>query len=342
MPQPNEPHGSDIVRNLTLNNKIISTAKESSRRHDEVAACFKESLEPKDIVSFKFSSVGQAALTEHLLCEMYARSMPTELYAIHNYYKITLENTVKMSLLIVDYIDKNFNDRCREHTSLSNLESFRLKLDEKMKHAEKLLRDFWENRTVIWGELNKIHFSVFNLMEKVTSLVTLCGFRREIIPLVKNSHLHPSVIDYVAYDRLKADTSMIDAAAQIYCKYISPAILPCSPIVRGECIVSVSADFLFNGWLSVFCKRVAGLIDPSCRYSITIDELDMLSRYNEVLNRQSNLDRSLFALFQIDCSQNYPFTKLVRDFFLAQADFCSQMHGLINCSAVEAIPPPPR
>ena len=256
MPPPNAPPGSNFVQNLPLNDKIILTAKEASRRHDEVAACFKERLEPKDIVSFKFQSVEQATLTEHLLCEMYARSMPTELYAIHNYYKITFENTVKMSILIINYIDKNFNDRCKEHTSFESLDSFRQESNEKLKRSEKLLIDFWGSRTVIWAELNKTHFSVFNLMEKVTSLVTLCGFRREIIPLIKNSRLHPSVIDYVAYDRLKADTSMMDTIAQGYSNIFSANILPCSPIVRGECIVSVAFDFLFNGWLSGFCKRV--------------------------------------------------------------------------------------
>ncbi len=72
MPPPNAPPGSNFVQNLPLNDKIILTAKEASRRHDEVAACFKERLEPKDIVSFKFQSVEQATLTEHLLCEITA------------------------------------------------------------------------------------------------------------------------------------------------------------------------------------------------------------------------------------------------------------------------------
>ncbi len=341
MPQYNEPPGSDHIRNLSLNDKIISIAKEANRRHDDAMACFKDPLEPKDIISFKFQGVEQAALTEHLLCEMYAKLLPSKLYEINNFYKITLESTVKMSLLVIDYIEKNFNDRCKEHTSVANIECFRQELNEKMQRAEKLLIDFWVNTAVIWGELNKIHFAVFNLMEKTTSLVTLCGFRREIIPQIKNSRLHPSVIDYVAHDRLKAETSVMDTFNQVYDKYFSDKILPCSPVVRGECIVSVSFDFLFNGWLSGFCKRAAGLLDTSCRYSVTVDELDMLSRCNELLNKQSNLDRNLHTLFQVDCS--HPaiahFTKLVRDFFLAQADFCNQMHGLINCSFVEIMPP---
>ena len=333
----NDPDNPAIVKNLTLNEKIILAAKEASRRHAELTACFKESLKPNDLASFKFQDMGQATLTEHLLYEIFAKSNPAANHAIHKYYKTTLESTAQMSILIGEFIWKNFNDRCKEHTSLENLESYRRKLAEEMAPVEKLLADFWyrEKVVAVWAELNRIYFSVTGVLDNAVSLITLCGFRQAMIPLIKNSHLHPHIIDYVAYERLKAETTVCDIVAQGYCKLTSDDTLLCSPVFRNECVVSVSFDFLINGWLSGVCKRVAGIIDPSCRYSVTVQEMDMLSRYNDLLNGESNLDRNLFTLFGDDWRRNEPFTSLVRDFVLAQANFCKQMHKLRNPSVVE-------
>ena len=162
MPIPNGANNSATVQNLTLNEKIISTAKEASRRHSEVAAGI-----GKDLTlgfGFECKSLEHAIRAELLLCEIFLMSNPDGLRDVVNYFTIRIGSIAKISSIIIKFIVNNFNSRCAEHTSLEKLITIGKQLNQNKILAEKIIGDWTKlplekhvaEIAVGWAELNKM------------------------------------------------------------------------------------------------------------------------------------------------------------------------------------------
>ena len=289
MPHPHDLENPAIVEKLTLNEKIILVAKEANRRHSEVAA--EIGKDSNQGYGFECKSLEHAMRAELLLCKIFLRTNPNRLRDVVNYFTIRIGSIVKISTVIIDFIGNNFNSRCAEHTSLEQLKTIGQQLNQNKTLAEKIIGDWkklsFENYVaeiaVGWTELNKINGTVFDLMDKIASLVTNCGFRREMIPLIKNSGVHHSIVDYMAYSRLKADATIVDVVFHKYSNFFSDGVYKHSPVDRCDRLATAEFNLFFSSWLSDFIRRVAAVLDPACQFSTAGGELHLICHYDELL-----------------------------------------------------------
>ena len=335
MTPPNEPCNLDYVQNFTLNEKLIATAKEAGRRHDELADSFKNGFKPKN-AEFEFESLDQAKKKEHQFCAISLRTNLVRHDGVNNYFKIHLDSAVKISLLIIDFIEKEFNARCKDYTSLTELESFRQILNENNSRTEKVLGEFKrlnsnqssEECAVVWSALNEIDNTVSILMERLVSLTTICGLRKQIIPTIKKAELHRSISDHILYVRLRADSSVFYFVSYYFSKCFSAKILPRSPIERANCLVCVPFELMFDGWLTDCCKKIAAIIDPACQYSVSVEELELITQYEKIFSGQAPLDRYLLSRnLGLRINEKY-----IKDLILALTEFCKQMQTVFKNS----------
>ncbi len=254
-----EPNSSASIQNLTLTENLVGAAQEVTSRH-RVLYEDREQRTTSDIVAiFGFHSEDQAKRGELLLCEILARANLN----VVNDVIAAFQSRVPLILNPVAKSLKDIKDRVRPKDPI--LKKLR-KIQRAVKKTQDAVAEYieqikrqtesqaWEQVAIAWVEMN--HF-----LERIKD------FRREILGV------EVAIIRTPGSKPLgRLPTHPIEFA-QI------------GPVVRTESVVCVSFDLFFDSWLNGFCRKIAEVIDPTCQYATTVDEMRLISKYDEFYNR---------------------------------------------------------
>jgi DNA-directed RNA polymerase specialized sigma24 family protein len=113
----------------------------------------------------------------------------------------------------------------------------------------------------------------------------------------------------------------------------------CGPVVRTECEevpeVRISFNLLLQSWSAKFCRSIAATINPTCRFQLPIAELEMVSRFDSLLNQCGPLQCGLYDEENINPDHLAVIESDFKALVAAQGVFCNHMmvllNGHINC-----------
>ena len=328
MAESNEQQLPNTAQVITLNEKVILSAREIKRRRDELLAQTTGEIK-SDLVFFQFESFDQAMLVERLFMEIYELVSPDK-FQIHQFFKIRLDSYANTALVIIDYIDKNYNARCQEHISKTDLLGMRVKVDE-LKQGAAVPFAEWVLPTGldIWVKFNQKHLAMLEILDRAVSLSTLCGFRQSIIPVIQQSSAHKSVIDYVLFKRLKHKPSLIEEIQSRFSGQKHVSILNRSPVERDGYLVMIPFEILPLGWMVNFSRIFADVVNPESHHSLHPSDIPLVFKYYELFHGAVQVNRYVHSVFTNDPGFYVQFIEQTKNLILAQADFCKRIRDLI-------------
>jgi len=307
---PTEPNSPDAVQNLIITEELVAAAKVVTCEFNYLFAFDDEDRRSTSdiVIDFNFQTEDQAKRAELLLCEILARSCPVVVDTVI----ADFQHQVALILKPIPEALKNVKiDQVLEklqaiQISVGKIENEAAKLASDLKHQIK--SQSWEQVAFVWVKMNQF-------------LEDLKGLRTETLGL---------------QNELWRTHGLKPADGRYTFPFTNAQI---DPVVRNTRVVRVTFDLFIGSWPAKFCRDIAGIVNPGCKFMGEVKDLELVFGFGQFYSEFGSLIPFLY-----DEEKHHPKTLLdikgrFDEFFKAQGAFCKQMQLVSNENLISGTAP---